>query len=222
MTHHVIIQEIAPLTGNVYRLRVDRPSNYDFVPGQATDVALDREGWAEETRPFTFTCQPEDPFLEFTIKSYPDHEGVTAQIPTLAVGEALLIGDPWGAIRDEGPGVIVAGGAGLTPFIPILRRRLRAGTAGEMTLIQADRSWNDLILRDEWHRARDLRTVFVLEEEDRKGCEPGRVTRKLLQKHGVTSRSRVYLCGPPAMEEAVSQALEEIGLGEAQLVQEEA
>ncbi|MBE3638761.1 ferredoxin reductase domain-containing protein [Mangrovicoccus algicola] len=220
MTHHVSLQEIEALTGEVWRLRLERPPGYDFIPGEATHVTLDREGWRDEDRPFTFTSQPEDDFLEFTIKSYPDHEGVTAQIPTLRKGEHLRIEDPGGAIRDKGPGVIVAGGAGVTPFIPILRRRIEAGTAGEMTLILADRDWSSLILRDEWHRARDLKTVFVLAEEDREGCESGHVTRALLERHGVTAETRVYLCGPPPMEEAVTEALEQIGVDPEGLVRE--
>ncbi|WP_172328598.1 FAD-binding oxidoreductase [Mangrovicoccus sp. HB161399] len=222
MTHRIALEQIEALTGNVYRLRLEKPDGFGFVPGQATDVAIDRDGWREEERPFTFTSQPEDPFLEFTIKSYPDHDGVTAQIPTLQKGEHLRIGGPWGAIRDEGRGVIVAGGAGLTPFIPILRRRIAAGTAGEMTLIQADKDWDSLILREEWHRARDLRTVFVLEEEARAGCERGRVTRELLEKHGVTGSTRVYVCGPPPMEEAVEKALEEIGIDGGRVIHEAA
>ncbi|WP_108261163.1 ferredoxin reductase domain-containing protein [Mangrovicoccus ximenensis] len=222
MTHHIALEEIEALTGQVYRLRLEKPEGFNFVPGQATDVAIDREGWRDEERPFTFTSQPEDPFLEFTIKSYPDHEGVTAQIPTLRKGEHLKIGDPWGAIRDEGPGVIVAGGAGLTPFIPILRRRIAQGTAGEITLIQADKDWDSLILREEWHSARDLRTVFVLEDEARDGCEHGRVTRELLEKHGVTGSTRVYVCGPPPMEEAVQKALDGIGVDGGRIIHEAA
>lgn len=39
--------------------------------GQATDVAVDREGRRDEKRPFTFTLLSTDPYLEFVIKIYP-------------------------------------------------------------------------------------------------------------------------------------------------------
>ena len=221
MTHELAVTEIEALTGDVYRLRLDRPEGYRFTPGQATDLAIDRDGMRDETRPFTFTSRPGDPFLEFTIKSYPAHEGVTALIPTLKPGDCLRIGDPWGAIRDEGPGVIIAGGAGLTPFIPILRERRRMGWLTGMTLIEADKTWDALILRDEWRAMPGLDAVFVLEDEDHEECERGRVDRALLERHGVTPATLVYLCGPPPMMEAVTGALRSIGVPERQVVQED-
>src|SRR6056297_1291666 len=123
MPRPILLKSIEPVTHDTYRLECERPDGYDFRPGQATDLALDREGWRDQTRPFTFTSQPEDPRLEFVIKTYPAHHGVTSEVATLIPGEKLLIGLPWGAIHDSGPGVFIAGGAGVTPFIPILRRR---------------------------------------------------------------------------------------------------
>ena len=75
--HRITLCEISALTHDTNRLVFTRPEGYDFTPGQATDFALDQDGWREETRPFTFTSQPDEPILEFTIKSYPDHDGVT-------------------------------------------------------------------------------------------------------------------------------------------------
>ena len=86
-------------------------------------VALDKDGWRDEQRPFTFTGLPDADRLEFVIKSYPSHDGVTEQIADLKPGDSVLIEDPWGAIEDKGPGTFIAGGAGITPFIAILRAR---------------------------------------------------------------------------------------------------
>lgn len=72
-------------------------------------------------RPFTFTSLNDNSFLEFTIKIYNDHEGVTKQLGLLKTGDKLLIDDVWGAIEYKGPGYFIAGAAGLTPFIAILR-----------------------------------------------------------------------------------------------------
>jgi predicted ferric reductase len=37
-------------------------------------------------------------------------------------GDELIIRDVWGAIEYKGEGVFIAGGAGVTPFIAILRQ----------------------------------------------------------------------------------------------------
>ena len=80
MSHTLTLKSIDAVTHDTYHLVFDRPDGFDFTPGQAVDLALDRDGWREEKRPFTFTSLPGDDDLEFVIKSYPDHDGVTEQI----------------------------------------------------------------------------------------------------------------------------------------------
>ena len=91
MPTSVKILHTEPVTHDVRRYRVEKPDGFSFEPGQATDVALDKEGWREETRPFTFTALPDADTLEFTIKSYHDHDGVTHQLWSTQPGDALLI-----------------------------------------------------------------------------------------------------------------------------------
>jgi hypothetical protein len=63
------------VTHDVKCIRLQKPVGFSFEPGQAADVSINRPGWEDEIRPFTFTCLPEDDYLEFTIKIYPDHDG---------------------------------------------------------------------------------------------------------------------------------------------------
>ena len=71
------VLEVFPVTHNVRCIRIQKPEGFQFVPGQATEVSVDKPQWQNEKRPFTFTCLAEKPYLEFTIKIYPDHKGVT-------------------------------------------------------------------------------------------------------------------------------------------------
>ena len=64
---------------------ISKPEGYTFEPGQATEVAINKEGWKEEKRPFTFTSLPDEEDLQFTIKSYRDHDGVTNELDGLVV-----------------------------------------------------------------------------------------------------------------------------------------
>lgn len=221
MRNEIYLEELEPLTPSVRRLRFNKPEGFSFEPGQATDLALTRDGWRNEVRPFTFTSLPSDPHLEFTIKSYPSHDGVTKQIPHLELGESVTIGSPWGAIADKGPGVFIAGGAGLTPFIPILRKRASEDRLDGCMLILADGSYDDLILRDEWQAMSGLRTEFVVEEGPKHGSRSGEIDEALLSDIGLSSDQRVYLCGPPPMEKAVAKSLKKLGVAESQIVQEQ-
>ena len=80
MQQQVRISAIKKITHDVLQIRTEKPPGLTFVPGQATELSINKEGWLEERRPFTFTSLPQEEQLEFTIKTYPSHEGVTAQL----------------------------------------------------------------------------------------------------------------------------------------------
>jgi ferredoxin-NADP reductase len=70
MAETLQILDIHQITHDVKRFTLEKPNVYTFTPGQATEVSIDKKGWREEKRPFTFTSLPEDENLEFTIKIY--------------------------------------------------------------------------------------------------------------------------------------------------------
>ena len=80
MEHLVKIRSISKVTHNVLSIVTAKPQAYSFRPGQATEVSINKSGWQNEKRPFTFTCLPDDDYLEFTIKIYPSHRGVTNEL----------------------------------------------------------------------------------------------------------------------------------------------
>jgi len=69
MEEHIVkILSVEPVTHDVRRFKVEKPSGYKFIPGQATEVAVNKTEWKKERRPFTFTSLNEWDHLEFTIK----------------------------------------------------------------------------------------------------------------------------------------------------------
>ncbi|NNE95779.1 MAG: flavodoxin reductase [Acidimicrobiales bacterium] len=210
-SHALRIRHIEQLTHDVRRYVIDRPSGYEFQPGQATEVNLDRDGWRDESRPFTFTSLPDDDVLEFTIKSYPDHSGVTEQIGQLEVGDNLVIHDAWGAIHDNGPGVFIAGGAGVTPFIAILRTRLRDGDLEGCHLIFSNKTEADIILREEFEAMPGLQTTFLVTDQPSSELSSGRLDAEMIDGLVDDFEQQFYVCGPPEMVSAVRAALEDLG-----------
>ena len=222
MTHKLTLKSIAPVTHDTFHLVFDRPEGFDFTPGQAVDLALDREGWREEKRPFTFTSLPDEALLEFVIKSYPEHDGVTEQIAGLQPGDGVLIEDPWGAIADKGPGWFIAGGAGVTPFIALLKQRLKAeGTLEGCTLIFSNKTEKDIILRDDFEAMPGLETVFTVTDEDAPGLPKRMIDKEFLAGHVTPGKGKCYVCGPDAMLDDVGAALKAIGVAEDDIVTEE-
>lgn len=219
MTHHLTLKQIEPVTHDTHHLIFDRPEDFAFSPGQGVELFVQKDGWKHEGRPFTPVTLPHEPTLEFVIKSYPDHNGVTEQIGKMQPGDKVDMKGPFGAISDEGPGVFIAGGAGVTPMIAVLRKRLHDhGTLDGSTLIFANKTEADIIWRDRFAAMEGLQTVFVVDESD--GSVPEqRVDRDFLSGY-VGPDNRCYLCGPPPMMKAVRAALQELGVKDARIIEE--
>jgi ferredoxin-NADP reductase len=158
----VKILKVEPVTHDVRRFTVEKPEGFRFEPGQATLVSITRPEWQQEKRPFTFTSLNEWPELEFTIKIYADRHGVTDQLGRLQAGDELIVRKPWGTIQYKGPGYFIAGGAGVTPFIAILRQLRKEGQLAGNTLLFSNKTSRDIILRDEFEAMEGLSCVFTV------------------------------------------------------------
>lgn len=214
MSYTLRIQDIREVTHDVRQIRLEKPEGYTFVPGQATEVAIDRDGWRDEGRPFTFTSLDTDPYLEFVIKIYPDHEGVTEQIGRLSKGDRLIIGDPWGTIAYKGEGTFLAGGAGVTPFIAILRDLHRKGEIGQNRLIFSNKTERDVILKEEFKAILGDRFVSVITEEkpsDDAIFLDGVIDKAFLTSHIRDFDQAFYVCGPGPFNKGIMAALKELG-----------
>ncbi|WP_407491970.1 FAD-binding oxidoreductase [Pseudooceanicola sp. MF1-13] len=224
MTQTLTLQRIEPVTPDTHHLWFDRPEGFDFTPGQAVDMALDKDGWRDEKRPFTFVSLPDEHQLQFVIKSYPDHDGVTEQIGKMTKGDKVLIEEPWGAISDEGPGYFIAGGAGITPFIAVMRKRLAdKGTLEDCTLIFSNETEKDIILREEFEQMNGLKTIFTVTDQDiaGKGVETQKIDKDFLSDKIEPSKGKYYICGPEPMIDDIEQALKDLGVDEDRIITED-
>lgn len=199
------------VTHNVRHYRAEKPKNFRFSPGQATEVSIDKPDWADQKRPFTFTSLPDAPSLEFTIKSYRDHPGVTNALWGCEAGDYLLLRDVWGTIQYRGPGTFIAGGAGVTPFIAILRQlNARGGIAGNR-LIVSNRTERDIILREEFEAMAGLETLWTVTDDPKSALLQERIDTAFLRELVRNLTQRFYLCGPDAMVADLRASLEELG-----------
>lgn len=220
MSDCLILKSISPVTHDTHHLVFDRPEDFTFEPGQGVEIALDRDGWRDEGRPFTPISLPHEETLEFVIKSYPDHDGVTLRIGRMAPGDAVTMEGPFGAISDEGPGVFIAGGAGVTPMIGVLRKRLHEnGTLEGSTLVFANKSEADIIWRERFEEMPGLTCAFVVDEPGGRVPQQ-RLTRDYLRQF-VEPGTRCYLCGPPPMMDAVRAALHDLGVADEDIIEED-
>lgn len=211
MDYHVKIIEVKAVANNVKRFRLEKPEGYHFIPGQATDVSINKEKWKEETRPFTFTSLNEDPYLEFTIKRYPDHHGVTDELHRLNPGDELIVRDVWGAISYKGPGYFIAGGAGVTPFLAILRRLYIDKQLQDNQLFFSNKRAEDVIVEQELAGMMGPNAHFILTREEKPGYLKGPIDRAFLQRHIADFKRHFYICGPDPMVAAIADIVTGLG-----------
>lgn len=220
MADKVKIKGIEKITHDVLRIRTEKPNGFTFKPGQAADIAINKPGWEEELRPFTFTSLPEEEHLEFTIKTYPSHNGVTEQLLSLGKGDELIVHDVFGDISYQGEGVFIAGGAGVTPFITIFKQLEKENKIGDNALLFANKTKADIILEEKFKSLLGANFINILSEENLDGYENGYITKSLIDKTSDPKRPYYYLCGPEPMMEAVEKQLAALEIPEDFIVKE--
>jgi len=208
----VRIIRIDQVTHDVKQFRVEKPEGYSFIPGQATEVSVNTSKLRDEKRPFTFTCLNRESYLEFTIKIYPSHNGVTNELGKLKPGDELIIRDVWGAITYKGKGVFIAGGAGITPFISIFRDLRTKNEVQGNTLIFANKTKADIILEQEFKNMLGNAFINILSDEKVDGYFNGMITVDFLKENIGDPNRNIYLCGPPPMMDAVKKQLANLGV----------
>jgi len=212
MEEHVVkILSTEPVTHNVKHFRVEKPSGYQFIPGQATEVVINKPEWKNERRPFTFTSLNEWDFLEFTIKIYSDHDGVTNQLGQLRAGDELLLHDVWGAIHYTDEGTFIAGGAGVTPFIAIFRQLQKDKKLGNNKLIFSNKTHRDIILKDEFTAMLGANFINTITQEEVPGYDHHRIDEEYLKQKITDFNKQFYICGPDVMVKDVQTTLESLG-----------
>lgn len=211
MEHVIKIKSIENVTHDVKRFQCEKPAGYQFIPGQATEVSINKKDWEEERRPFTFTALNDAPHLEFTIKIYSDHPGVTNELNTLKPGDELIVRDVWGAIEYEGPGYFIAGGAGITPFISILRQLKKENRLKGNKLFFSNKTDSDIILKDELTDMLGDDAVYVITNQPETTHRKGYINEQFLKENVDDFSKHFYLCGPPKMVEAMQNILPALG-----------
>jgi ferredoxin-NADP reductase len=213
------------LTHNVKRFKVEKPAGYTFIPGQATDVSISKPGLENELRPFTFTSLPNADHLEFIIKIYIGHQGMTEKLLNVQEGDELIVHEVFGTIRYEGPGLFIAGGAGITPFIAILRHLYfseigKQNQVMENRLLFANRTEPDIILKSELKQllANNYHDVIEVSASNSQGK---RIDLELLKQYISPSTHYYYVCGPEKFTEAIVANLETLGIPKAQIILEQ-
>ncbi|KAM3540016.1 hypothetical protein ARSEF1564_007042 [Beauveria bassiana] len=173
--------------------------------------------WFPVIRPYTPISRSDTPgIVELLIKRYPQGKAST-HIHSLSPGQSLfflatLKGPEWKA--NAVPHVLlIAGGAGITPCYQLAQGILEnRNDQTAVTLVYGANSDRDVLLKAEmtaWEErfpGRFKAVHAVSHPEEGSKYEKGYVTGDLLKRalpNGKQHETRVFVCGPPAMEKSL-------------------
>lgn len=207
----VKILETNYLTHDVKRFIVQKPNGLSFIPGQAVYLSVNTPGWEDKLRPFTFTSLNEWPYIEFIIKIYDQKQGVTAQLGKTNAGAELILHNIFGTITYNGPGVFIAGGSGVTPFISILRDLYNKDDLHGNKLILSNKSRADIILPKELTYMLGRNFINIFTREGVIGFTERRISKNLLIDLIKDFSQHFYICGPRSFVEEIKTHLLSLG-----------
>jgi ferredoxin-NADP reductase len=202
------------LTHDVVRLTLQRPKDYEFIAGQAIDFKLDIPAAKDKVSPFTFTGLNTADHLELTIKCYPEHHGMTEQVAKLQAGDEVIISEPFETVQLKGPGVFIAGGTGMTPFIAILRQKKVDGTLKGNSLFFFNKRKEDVFMEDEFRSWLGEDFHSVLSKEEAPGHLHGMAGAEFFKAYITDFHQPFYTCGPEGFVNAVKATLTSLGASE--------
>jgi ferredoxin-NADP reductase len=218
------VLESRPETARVNRLLFDVPEWPGHLPGQHIDLRLTAEDGYTVERSYSLASAPEDPRLHLLIERFPG--GLVSPYLTgvLRPGDVLELRGPiggyfvWSAVldretaSDEGrPVQLVAGGAGVAPFLAMLDHHRRSRSSTPVRLLYSARSLGDVLGGD----SLGPQATITLTRQTPAGWQgpTGRVDRTMLAERAFapTTQPRTFVCGPTVFVETVATALVDLG-----------
>lgn len=196
------------------RFVLEKPTTYKSIIGQAIELTVDSPEFSDKLAPFTLTSLPSVEYLELMIKIYPDHKGLTLALSNLKINDEVEITDAWDSYKYQGSGTFIAGGSGITPFIPMIRNLKRNNEIGDTRLIYANRNANDIIIKEELENALGKNFINILSGEKGTEYDFGRIDMGYLKKRIVGFDQFFYICGPDVFSESVKNSLISLGTKE--------
>ncbi|KAH6988892.1 oxidoreductase NAD-binding domain-containing protein [Ilyonectria sp. MPI-CAGE-AT-0026] len=206
---------------NTKRLRFKLPHE-DSISGltltsAVLTVSWPKGRWLPVARPYTPVSAIDEPgFLDLLVKRYPDGKQ-SVHLHSLTPGQSLLFaaalqGFQWKP--NSFPHVtLIAGGSGITPIYQLTQGILgNAEDKTTITLVYGANSDQDILLKKEFEQFENkfpgrFKAVYTVSHPvEGSPFRRGYVDKKLLEEVALppeNGETKVFVCGPPAMERSL-------------------
>lgn len=199
-----------------FTLDVDDRDALDFLPGQYVNIAVPGTG---QSRSYSFSSGPTQHQVSFLVRVV-DGGAMSGYLTERArIGDRLEFTGPMGSfyLRElTRPALLLAGGTGLAPLLSMLERLAQTSVAHPVHLLYGVTTDQDLVHLDTLEDYAEVIPGFTF---DHCVADPASTARNKGFVTGLMDASTlhggdadVYLCGPPAMVEAVRGHIASLGV----------
>lgn len=206
------VKEIVQRTHNVKSVRIE-VKDADFKAGQFMLVMLHGNTWLK--RYLSISNSPtEKGYIEFTKKL--TASDFSMELDNLQPGNLVKVTYPMGNFKLADPKdriVFISGGIGITPIRSITKYAVDAKLGTDMVLLYGNQSARDIVFKDDFEKMTrqypGLKVVHVLcEPSPGMDCRIGLINKDIIIKEAPDYTARkFYICGPPAMVEAMKEII---------------
>lgn len=207
-SHRATVLEARAVSASTYELvlLLDAPSGIGFLPGQYVNIDVPGTG---QSRAYSFSSRPGRRDVSFLIRRVPGGT-MSGWLAGARPGAAVSFTGPLGGfyLRDlVRPALMIAGGTGLAPFLAMLEQLRATGLSQPVHMAYGVTRDEDLVFTERLaaHGAALPNFTWAACVADAASAHPNRgfVTGFIADRHLHEGAVDVYLCGPPAMVEAV-------------------
>jgi benzoate/toluate 1,2-dioxygenase reductase subunit len=199
-----------------FTLDVDDRDALDFLPGQYVNIAVPG---TDQSRSYSFSSGPNQRQISFLVRNV-DGGAMSRYLTERArVGDRLHFTGPMGSfyLREPvRPVLLLAGGTGLAPLLSMLERMAQQPPGRPVHLLYGVTTDQDLVHLDTLEDYAQVIPAFTFDHcvaDPSSGARnKGFVTNLMDTGTLHDGNADVYLCGPPAMVEAVRGHIATLGV----------
>ncbi len=192
-----------------YLLKLEKPENFSFKPGQFVGITAEING-EKVKRFYSIASLPEEDFLLFYIRRVPNGKmsNYLAEVP---IGKEVEVDGPYGHFtldRSKSNKVyFIAAGTGIAPMRPLVYEALKQGK--KVTLVHQEKYDNLLVFREEFEQL-PIRYIPIISRDPNTKYYKGHVQDYLDQL--TDPEADYFICGSPKFVQDLVKRLKEKGV----------
>lgn len=214
------IRKISKTMTELTFTRIDSDAFPFFKAGQYVSLQLNING-SLVSRPYSIVSSPKDALNNKLVLGIEEYGFVSKYLCNeVKVNDTMMMLEPSGpfhyeTLRDKKDVVFIAGGSGITPFMSLIKAKKEGLEDFNVTLFYGARDEEHLAYKEELdalNNNQDIKVIYVLSEEEKKGYEHGFINGDLIKKYVNPNSVTYFLCGPENMYKFVIPELKKFNL----------